>query len=283
MIGQQPAKATRIESRAAGRGGQYAPLLLAFALSMLAALPLLIGPGIINTRAGGDSPFLIQRVQAVMVNLEAGTLPARWMPDAAHGLGYPALNFYAALPYYVAALLARAGLGILWGIKITQALGFVLAGVMTYRLARAMGAGPWGALRLAFYTFAPFHMVNVYVRESPLEFYAMALYIPSSGLCCAWCVAPLRIHALLCAIPAGAQPEYLGVDFQPWSVSGCWRGVVGRKDDARMAHRPPSRRAGAGPLLSAWFGRLPCVNSPWQLGDQQPATFTLPGTFARPI
>ncbi|MBC7235459.1 MAG: hypothetical protein H5T69_06420 [Chloroflexi bacterium] len=153
-------------------------LVLAVLLAIAAALPLLIGPGILNTRAGGDSPFLLQRVHQIGRNIEAGIWPARWMPDAAYGLGYPAFNFYAALPYYVAALLARAGLGILWGIKLTQVAGFALAGLAFYGLVREIKLPPTSALvAAAVYTFAPFHLANVYVRGDSLsEFWAMGLY-----------------------------------------------------------------------------------------------------------
>jgi len=81
-------------------------LILALLLSILASAPLLIGPGIISTRAGGDSPFLIIRVHQLVQNMRQGIWPARWMPDAAYGLGYPFFNFSASLPYYVAALLS---------------------------------------------------------------------------------------------------------------------------------------------------------------------------------
>jgi len=153
-------------------------LALALLLSLLAALPLLLGPGIVNTRAGGDSLFLLQRVEQISRNLRQGVFPARWMPDAAYGLGYPALNFYAALPYYIASLLDLAGCGVLWGIKITQTLGFILAGLMSYLLARKVGASRPGALLAAtVYTYTPFHLINIYVRGDSLsEFYAMALY-----------------------------------------------------------------------------------------------------------
>ncbi len=153
-------------------------LLIALALSLLATLPLLIGPGIVNTRAGGDSPFLVQRVQQLTQNLRAGVFPARWMPEGAYGLGYPFFDFYAAAPYYLAALLDMAGCGVLWAIKLTQALGFVLAGAMMFLLARQLGAGRGAALAAsAVYTFAPFHLVNVYVRGDALsEFYALGLY-----------------------------------------------------------------------------------------------------------
>ncbi len=165
------------------KGARSPYLLLALLAALVAALPLLIGPGMVSTRAGGDSPFLLQRTHQLVRNLESGVgpdaaLPARWMPDGAYGLGYPAFNFYAALPFYLAALLTRAGFGILWGIKLTQLLGFLLAGWATYRLARAWGAPQAGALLAsATYTFAPFHLVNVYVRGDALsEFWAMGLY-----------------------------------------------------------------------------------------------------------
>lgn len=153
-------------------------LALALLVALGAALPLLIGMGIVNTRAGGDSPFLIQRTQQLAENLRAGVWPAHWMPDAAHGLGYPFYVFYASLPYYLAAALHVGGWGVLWSIKLTQALGFVLAGLAMYALARRLGARPLAALLAsAVYTCAPFHLVNVYVRGDALsEFYAMALF-----------------------------------------------------------------------------------------------------------
>ena len=174
-------------AESAGKVDLY--LLLALALSLLAALPILMGAGFINTRAGGDSPFLLQRVHQLTRNLQDGVFPARWMPDAAFGLGYPFFTFYAAFPYYVAALLNMSGLGILWGIKLTQTLAFLLAGGMMYALAQRLGAGPLGALMAsAAYTFAPFHLVNVYVRGDALsEFTAMALY-PLIG----WALVRLR-------------------------------------------------------------------------------------------
>ena len=153
-------------------------LFLALFLSLLAAMPLLIGRGVVNTRAGGDSPFLLQRVHQLTQNLRAGVFPARWMPDGAHGLGYPFFNFYAAFPYYVAATLNLAGCGVLWGMKLTQTLGFAGAGVSMYLLARKIGVSPAAALLAsACYTFTPYHLVNAYVRGDSLsELYAFALY-----------------------------------------------------------------------------------------------------------
>ncbi len=157
-----------------GEGAFWVALLIACA----AALPLLVGPGIVNTRAGGDSPFLLLRVHQMSKALREGTFPVRWMPDAAYGLGYPAFHYYAALPYYLASFFDLNGLGILWGIKVTQALAFLLAAGAAYALARQMGLSqPAALVASALYTFAPFHLVNVYVRGDALsEFFAMALF-----------------------------------------------------------------------------------------------------------
>lgn len=158
--------------------GEVLSLFLALFLALAAALPALIGPGIVNTRAGGDSPFLILRTHQLAQSLRAGALPVRWMPEAAYGLGYPAFHYYAALPYYVSALAYLGGLGVLGGIKLAQALGFLLAGGAMYALARVAGLRRTGAVVASVaYTYAPFHLVNVYVRGDALsEFYAMALF-----------------------------------------------------------------------------------------------------------
>jgi hypothetical protein len=147
-------------------------------LSLLAALPLWNGPGIVNTRGGGDSPFLFFRLHQVMANLHEGVFPVRWMPDAAYGLGYPFFNFYASLPYYFAAGFNAIGFDLLTSIKIVQTLGFVFAGFALYGWAQRHFTSRWAAwLAAVAYVYAPFHLVNVYVRGDSLsEFYAFLFY-----------------------------------------------------------------------------------------------------------
>lgn len=151
---------------------------LVIVLALIPALPLLVGSGLVNTRAGGDSPFLLVRVQQLALNLRGGVFPVRWMPQAAYGLGYPFFNFYAALPYYLAALLKLGGLGYLLAIKVTQALGFVFAALAMYGLSKELRHNRCASLLVALvYSCAPFHMVNVYVRGDSLsEFYAFVFY-----------------------------------------------------------------------------------------------------------
>ena len=159
------------------RKGGTLDLALYVLLGLLAAAPLW-GPGIISTRGGGDSPFLIQRTLELADNLRHGVFPPRWMSHAAFDLGYPFFNHYAALPYYLSGGLTSLGLNPLAAIQITQTFGFVLAaiamGLWSLSIFRGRAAR---ALAVAAYTFAPFHLVNVYVRGDSLsEFFALALY-----------------------------------------------------------------------------------------------------------
>ena len=152
----------------------WLPVLL---IALMAAAPLW-GPGLVNTRGGGDSPFLIQRTLDMAEALRHGHVPPRWMAHAAYDLGYPFFNHYAALPFYLSGGLTALGLNPLAAIQATQTLGFLLAAVgMALWAQRLYPSRAAVLLAVAAYTFAPFHMVNVYVRGDSLsEFYAFVWY-----------------------------------------------------------------------------------------------------------
>ena len=160
-------------------------LIALISVALLAAAPLwgpvlsdAEGAGMVNTRGGGDSPFLLQRTHQLVINLRAGVFPVRWMPDAAYGLGYPFFSYYAALPYYLAGLFVLVGVDILSALKLVQTLGFLLAALAMYGWMRGLTRNRWAAwLAAVAYTVAPFHLVNVYVRGDSLsEFYAFVFY-----------------------------------------------------------------------------------------------------------
>lgn len=154
------------------------PFAVALLLCLVAGWPLFASWGLVETRAGGDSPFLLVRVHQLVAALKEGAFPVRWMGDAAYGYGYPFFNFYAALPYYLAALLKLLGFTYVNAIKGAQLLGLLAAGLGAYLLAKRLWPNLWGAMLASVaYTFAPFHLVNLYVRgDSLCEFWAFAFY-----------------------------------------------------------------------------------------------------------
>ncbi|MDX1415668.1 MAG: 6-pyruvoyl-tetrahydropterin synthase-related protein, partial [Candidatus Promineifilaceae bacterium] len=153
-------------------------LFLAILVAILAAWPLIGEPGFLNTRGGGDSPFLLQRLQQLESALRDGHFPVRWMPDANYGYGYPFFNFYAPLSIYIAAVFRFIGFSYVHSIQLAQLAGFGMAAGGMFFLARRWFQNEWaGLLASLAYSAAPFHMVNIYVRgDSLAEFWAMAFY-----------------------------------------------------------------------------------------------------------
>jgi hypothetical protein len=156
----------------------YIVVLSCLIIALSAAAPLW-GPGIVNTRGGGDSPFLVQRTLDMAENIQHGGIPPRWMAHAAYDYGYPFFNHYGALPYYISAGLTLIGFPVTLAIQSTQTLGFVLAALAMALWTNQLFKNHWATvLSVAAYTYAPFHMVNVYVRGDSLsEFYAF-LWFP---------------------------------------------------------------------------------------------------------
>ncbi|MFZ1396577.1 MAG: hypothetical protein WAS33_06760 [Candidatus Promineifilaceae bacterium] len=152
-------------------------------IALAAAWPELSQPGLLNTRGGGDSPFLLQRLHQLETAVLDNHFPVRWMPDANYGFGYPFYNFYAPLSIYITFLFRLLGFSFVRAIHLSHLLGYLVAAGGSFALARrwfgrSRPGSEWaGLLAAAAYTVAPFHLVNVYVRgDSLAEFWAMAFY-----------------------------------------------------------------------------------------------------------
>ncbi|MCA9919211.1 MAG: hypothetical protein KC445_14725, partial [Anaerolineales bacterium] len=147
-------------------------------IAVVAAWPELSQPGLLNTRGGGDSPFLLQRLYELETAVLDQHFPVRWMPDANYGYGYPFYNFYAPLSIYITLLFRLLGFSFVRAIHLSHLFGYLVAAAGTFALARRWFRHEWaGLLAAAAYTVAPFHLVNVYVRgDSLAEFWAMAFY-----------------------------------------------------------------------------------------------------------
>jgi 6-pyruvoyl-tetrahydropterin synthase related domain len=99
-----------------------------------------------------------------------------WSPDHALGFGYPLWMVYAPLSFYLAEAFHLLGMGFTAAIKATWALCFLVGAAGMYRLARRWW-GPAAALTAALaYTYAPYHLVQIYVRAALAEFAALAWF-----------------------------------------------------------------------------------------------------------
>ena len=102
-------------------------------------------------------------------------IPCRWVPDLGGLYGYPIFNYYAPLPYYFGELVYFASHNLLFSAKVMFVFSFFGAYVFMYLLGRKLWGEMGGTLSAIFYSFAPYHALDFYVRGAMGEMWALML------------------------------------------------------------------------------------------------------------
>jgi len=117
--------------------------------------------------------FRIQQMDKCTGDLQ---IPCRWIPDAGYQYGYPLFNFYAPGVYFLGEAFHLLGFQFIDSVKILFILGFIISALGMYILVKEF-FGPFPALvSSVLYTYAPFKAVEVYVRGSLSEFWALSFF-----------------------------------------------------------------------------------------------------------
>ena len=107
--------------------------------------------------------------------LKDGQFPCRWSLDLGYGYGYPLFNYYPPLPYLIGQPFRWLGFQYIDVVKIVGIIGFALTALFMYLLGKEFWGRLGGFVSALFYTYAPYHSVDFYVRGAMNEFWAMAL------------------------------------------------------------------------------------------------------------
>lgn len=103
-------------------------------------------------------------------------IPCRWIPDMGYQYGYPQFNFYPPSVFYLGELFHKIGFQIIDSVKILFILGFIASAFGMFLLLKTFFGG-WPALvGSILYIYAPFRAVEVYVRGSLSEFWALTFF-----------------------------------------------------------------------------------------------------------
>lgn len=103
-------------------------------------------------------------------------IPCRLVPDLGGLYGYPIFNYYAPLPYYVGELVYLLTHSLLVSAKVMFVISFLGAYVFMYLLANKFWGKKGGSLAAIFYSFAPYHAVDFYVRGAMGELWGLMLF-----------------------------------------------------------------------------------------------------------
>lgn len=108
--------------------------------------------------------------------IKDGQIPCRWVPNLGGLYGYPLFNFYAPLPYYFGELIYLLTNSLLISVKAMFAVSFLGAYVFMYLFASKLWGKTGGSIAAIFYSFAPYHALDFYVRGAMGEMWALMLF-----------------------------------------------------------------------------------------------------------
>jgi len=144
-------------------------LMLVLVLSVFAWAPL-VGPAYFLD--AHDAPHSIFFLNQFDQALRDGVLCPRWGVDFALGYGYPLFNIYSTLALYVAEAFHLVGAGLTGAIKLTYIVAFVLSGLSMYAFGKRVLGEQAGLLAAVVYMYAPYRLLDIYVRSAFAEFCA---------------------------------------------------------------------------------------------------------------
>ncbi len=147
-------------------------LYILLALSIFAWAPLLHPAYFFQAHDARHSIFYLVEFDQT---LRDGFLWPRWSPDFAFGYGYPLFNLYAPLAIYAAEIVHLLGVNMVWSVKTIYILSTIGAGVGMFGFTRRLFGANAALIAGLAYMFAPFHLVEIYVRSAFAEYVSLML------------------------------------------------------------------------------------------------------------
>ncbi len=148
-------------------------ILSVVVVSLIACIPL-FHPGFFPMHDNEQ----IGRLFALDNALKAGQFPVRIIQDLGFGYGYLLFNFYPPLVYYFGEIFKILSFSYIDSMKIVMGGGFIFAALSMYLFSKELFGKIPGFVASAFYTFAPYHALDLYVRGAVPEFFSF-VFVPA--------------------------------------------------------------------------------------------------------
>lgn len=146
-------------------------ILIVLFLGILAGSSLL-QPGYFNMH----DDLQMMRQLAMEECFKEWQIPCRWTSHMGYGFGFPLFNYYPPLPYLIGQLFRVVGSSFVDTVKYTAVLSFIVSGITMYIFTKQFWGRLGGLVSSAFYIWAPYHAVDVYVRGAMNEAWALAWF-----------------------------------------------------------------------------------------------------------
>lgn len=132
----------------------------------------LLGPGFFES---DDGEWMVIRFSAFYSSLSDGQFPVRFLERLNHGFGYPVSNFLYPGFMYLASPLKLLGLSFVSSIKIILILSMLGGGFFAFKWLSKIFDQKSALVGALFYTYAPYHLYDLYKRGSVGEVLSIAI------------------------------------------------------------------------------------------------------------
>lgn len=123
-----------------------------------------------------DGEYHVVRFIEFDRTLRGGSLYPRWAPDLNYGYGVPLFNYVYPLPNYFSSFSHIFGLSFIDSFKFNFFTAILLAGLFFYLWTKSFFREKGAMVGAVFYLFSPYMFVDIYIRGSVGEVWALALF-----------------------------------------------------------------------------------------------------------
>lgn len=147
-------------------------IIIVLIFSFIASFSLL-HKGLIPTH---DGEYHVVRFHEFTKVIKDGDWYPRFAPDFNYGFGIPLFNYVYPLPNYVAYFLHLFGTSFIDAFKLNMFLAVLIGGAFFYMWSLIFWGKIGGLVSSIFYTYSPYHFVDMYIRGSVGEVWALAFF-----------------------------------------------------------------------------------------------------------
>lgn len=123
-----------------------------------------------------DGEYHVVRFYEFDKVLRDGNFYPRWAPDLNNGYGVPLFNYVYPLPNYVASILHFFGISFIDAFKLNMFFATMVGAIFFYLWSKQFWGALGGLVSSIFYTFSPYRFVDIYIRGSVGEVWALAFF-----------------------------------------------------------------------------------------------------------
>jgi len=152
--------------------GKYLSLVIVVLFAIISGFSL-IHQGLPPTH---DGEYHVIRFYEFDKALRDGNLYPRWAADLNNGFGVPLFNFVYPLSNYISSILHVFNISFIDSFKINMFAATIVGGVFFYLWSKEFWGKLGGIVSSIFYTFSPYHFVDIYIRGSVGEVWALGLF-----------------------------------------------------------------------------------------------------------